>query len=154
MSTNWPGMDGRKTLCPFCLTVWQEHTLNQRAACMANLNQLFSEAMAASQSGASVSPSKVECPVCSKQFAKHAESDRRACASKRSPGTEELEFQGDFADASFKRQEPNPVKRGELQAQTRQIIVCSCGRPVGAHTVEEAVACARKQREGNAGGGV
>ena len=153
MSTNWPGMDGRKTLCPFCLTVWQEHTLNQRAACMANLNQLFSEAMAASQSGASVSPSKVECPVCSKPFGEHAESDLRACASKRSPGTEELEFQSEFIDASFKGEEPDPVKRAELEARTLQM-VCSCGKALGAHTVEEILSCDRRQREGNAGGGV
>ena len=111
---------------------------------MAKLKQLRSEALArndALQSGASVSPSKVECPVCSKPYGEHAESDLSACASKLSTGTEEeLEFQGEFVEASFKGEEPDPVKRAELEARTLQM-VCSCGKALGDHSGEEILSC-------------
>jgi hypothetical protein len=136
------------------LAVWDEHTLNQGAACMAKLKQLRSEALArndALQSGASVGPSRVECPACSKPYAEHAESGLLACASKFS--TEESEFESEFVEASFKVEEPDPVKRAELEARTLQI-VCSCGKTLGEHSVEEILSCDRRQRGGNAGGGV
>ena len=114
----------RKTECPFCGNVWQEHTLNQVDPCMAKLKRDTTEALvlsAASQSEASLSPSKVEiCPVCSRPYRAHTEADLSSCVANfpfLERGASGLELQSEFIEAHFKDEEPDPVKRAQLQAK-------------------------------------
>ena len=137
----------RKTECPFCGNVWQEHTLNQVDACMAKLKRDTAEALslsAASQSEASLSPTKVEiCPVCTRPYQAHTEADLSYCAAnfpKLERGASGLELQSIFTEVHFKDEEPDPVKRAKLHSQTLQTL-CLCGKAVGDHTEDEIIAC-------------
>jgi hypothetical protein len=114
---------------------------------MAIMEKQFSEARAPRdtlQSEAGVGTSKVNiCPVCSKPYGEHTEADLRSCVGpwpKRERGGSGLELQCEFFEAHFKNEEPDPIKRAKLQAQTLQVL-CSCGKAVGDHTVDEIDAC-------------
>jgi len=154
MSTNTPRMDPPKTECRFCGNVWQEHTLNQVDACMAKIKLEISEALARKdtlQSEASVDPLKVICPACSKPFGEHTKADLISCADKfpkRERGPSGLEYQNEFIEGHFEGEEPDPVKRAKIRAQTLQLL-CSCGKALGDHTVDESLACSSRDREGN-----
>ena len=132
-------MSRTKTECPFCGNIWQEHTLNQVDACMAILKQEIAQTLARGdklQSEVGVFQSKVNiCPVCSKPYGEHSEADLDSCAGKwpkRERGASGLELQREFVEAHFENEEPDPIKRAKLQAQTLQTL-CSCGKTVGDH---------------------
>lgn len=113
-------MSRTKTECPFCGKIWQEHTLNQRDACMTIMKRQFSEALARRdtlQSEAGVGPSKVNiCPVCSKPYGEHTEADLSSCAGKwpkRKRGASGLELQREFVEG--KNEEPDPIQRAKFR---------------------------------------
>ena len=151
-------MDGsrtgrRKTECPFCGDVWQEHTVNQVDACAAIMKEMYSRAARRDTkneaSAFQFQPGISSCPVCKELFGEHADADLNSCAGKlrkRAFRASGLELQSDFAEADFKNQEPDPAKRATLRAQMLQSL-CSCGKTFGDHMQDEILACARKQRD-------
>lgn len=141
-----------KTECPFCGNVWQEHTLNEVDGCMAITHLQFSVAVARSgteQNKAKLRRWAVEpCPVCNKFPAEHTEADLMSRLSKwraREQGTTGLELQREFGQGRGKNEEPDPVKRAQFRAPVRQRL-CSCRIARGDHTLDEILACARRNR--------
>jgi hypothetical protein len=139
----YPGIEQSKTECPFCGNVWEEHTWTEIGGCMVILELEFSAALAhdAKLKGKpSPSPPRVEvCPVCNKLTAEHTDDDQRSCVSKwrkRERGATGLPLQHSFSKVSYEKEEPDPVKRAQLQARAMQAL-CSCGKAFGDHTVEE-----------------
>ena len=145
-------MEQPKTECPFCGNVWQEHTLSELNGCEAIMKLQFHQALARRdtlQKQAEIfAQTNICCPVCSKRPGEHTEADLRSCVGKwrkRERGATGLELQGDFPEAHFKNEEPDPAKRAKLHAQMLQRL-CSCGKTLGGHTQDEVRACSGKKR--------
>src|SRR5215472_4552760 len=129
MSTASSGIDEPKTECPFCGLVWQDHTLNETHGCMAILHIQYYVAVArdAKLQGKPVSADRdvVLCPVCGKTSEEHTEADVNSCETKwrkRDEGSTGLELQHSFLTAQTiaKGEEPDPLKRAQLQARMMQ----------------------------------
>jgi hypothetical protein len=123
----YPGIEPSKTECPFCGLVWQDHTLNEVDGCMTILHMQHSAARArdAKLKGKPVltHPEVALCPVCRKTSAEHTEDDISFCMAKwrkREQGSTGLESQHSFLTAQFEGQEPDPLKRAQLQARMMQ----------------------------------
>jgi intracellular sulfur oxidation DsrE/DsrF family protein len=83
--------------------------------------------------------------ACGKTLREHSVEELKTCAIKF--GGEVTGTEIDIPIADFGGQEPDPVKRTELQAQTLNT-VCACGKTLREHSVEEIKICANKQRKG------
>jgi hypothetical protein len=148
MSTTSLGIEQPKTECPMCGNVWQRHTLNEIDGCMAILHLEFSVALARSGKRGATSPTVEPCPVCNKLPAEHAETDLTSCMTKwrkRPKGATGLQLQHSFLEGHFEYEEPDPVKRAQMNARMLQSR-CFCGKTRGDHTVNEIRACAERNR--------
>lgn len=155
MATKSLRIEPAMTECPMCGNVWQEHTLNEVDDCIAILHLEYSVALArdAKLKGKPIpNPTEEFCPVCNKLTSEHSDDDERSCVSKwrkREEGATGLEFQHSFmvsrVTARGQVEDPDPLKRAQLQAQMMQML-CSCGKANGDHTVDEIMACIDRER--------
>jgi hypothetical protein len=148
----YPGIEQSKTECPFCGLVWQEHTLNEVDGCMAIMHIEYSVAVGRdTKLKGKPAPADREvalCPVCRKTSAEHTEDDISFCMAKwrkREQGSTGLESQHSFLTVNFEGEDPDPLKRAQLQVRMMQA-PCICGKANGDHTVDEIRACAERNR--------
>ena len=85
--------------------------------------------------------------ACGKTLRGHSVEELKTCAIKF--GGEVTGTEIDIPIADFDEQEPDPVKRAKLHDRTLNTI-CSCGKTLQEHSVEEIRACANGQREPDA----